>query len=123
MVMYGVYTADTLEKLIEMVHKMQNKTSWYEKVYSGTIKDWYHWYLTYNGMGHYAINTLLYPRMVQEKYIKMYERFVNQLKEYARAIRILSKGYLAINLLPPSKLAKLLDEVKQTFLKTNKTMD
>ena len=29
----------------------------------------------------------------------MYERFVNQLKEYSRAIRILSKGYLPISLL------------------------
>ena len=28
----------------------------------------------------------------------MYERFVNQLKEYSQAIRILSKGYLPISL-------------------------
>ena len=50
----------------------------------------------------------------------MYERFVNQLKEYSCAIRILSKGYLPISLLPPSKLAKILQEVKQVLLKTNK---
>ena len=50
----------------------------------------------------------------------MYERFVNQLKEYSRAIRILSKGYLPISLLLPSKLAKILQEVKQVLLKTNK---
>ena len=47
----------------------------------------------------------------------MYERFVNQLKEYSHAIRILSKGYLPIYLLPPSKLAKILQEVKQVLLK------
>ena len=50
----------------------------------------------------------------------MYERFVNQLKEYSQAIRILSKGYLPISLLLPSKLAKILHEVKQVLLKTNK---
>ena len=50
----------------------------------------------------------------------MYERLVNQLKEYSHAIRILSKGYLPISLLPPSKLAKILQEVKQVLLKTNK---
>ena len=50
----------------------------------------------------------------------MYERFVNQLKQYSCAIRILSKGYLPISLLPPSKLAKILQEVKQVLLKTNK---
>ena len=42
------------------------------------------------------------------------------LKEYSRAIRILSKGYLPISLSPPSKLAKILQEVKQVLLKTNK---
>ena len=50
----------------------------------------------------------------------MYERFVNQLKEYSCAIRILPKGYLPISLLPPSKLAKILQEVKQVLLKSNK---
>ena len=35
-------------------------------------------------------------------------------------IRILSKGYLPISLLPPSKLAKILHEVKQVLSKTNK---
>ena len=50
----------------------------------------------------------------------MYKRFVNQLKEYSQAIRMLSKGYLPISLLLPSKLAKILHEVKQVLLKTNK---
>ena len=50
----------------------------------------------------------------------MYERFVNQLKEYSQAIRILLKGYLPISLLLPSKLAKILHVVKQVVLKTNK---
>ena len=77
-------------------------------------------YSSSQGVNYYAIHSLLYFRTIQEKYIKMYERFVNQLKEYLQAIRILSKGYSPISLLPPSKLAKLLQEVKQVLLKTNK---
>ena len=50
----------------------------------------------------------------------MYERFVNQLKEYSQAIRVLSKGYLPMSLLPPSKLAKILHEVMQVLSITNK---
>ena len=50
----------------------------------------------------------------------MYERFVNQLKEYLQVIRILSKGYLTILLVLPSKLAKILHEGKQVLLKPNK---
>ena len=72
------------------------------------------------GVNYYAIHSLLYLRAIQEKYIKMYERFVNQLKDYARAIRVLSKGCLLILLLPPSKLAKILNEVKQVLSRTNK---
>ena len=42
----------------------------------------------------------------------MYERFLNQLKQYAQAIRLLSKGYLPISLLSPSKLNIILQKVK-----------
>ena len=47
----------------------------------------------------------------------MYERIVNQLKEYLQVIRILSKGYLPISLLLPSKLAKILHEGKASVIK------
>ena len=33
MIMYGVYNVDTLEKLIQMVHKMNNRSVWYEKLF------------------------------------------------------------------------------------------
>ena len=120
MIMYGVYNVDTLEKLIHMVHKMNNRSVWYKKLYAGQVNKWFEMYLASQGANYYAIHSLLYLRTIQEKNIKMYERFVNQLKEYSRAIRILSKGYLPISLLAPSKLAKILQEVKQVLLKTNK---
>ena len=96
--MYGVYNVDTLEKLIHMVHKMNNRSVWYEKLYAGHVNKWFEMYSASQGANYYAIHSLLYLRTIQEKYIKMYERFVNQLKEYSRAIRILSKGYLPISL-------------------------
>ena len=77
-------------------------------------------YSSNQGVNYYATHSLLYLRTIQEKYIKMYERFVNQLKEYSQVIRIFSKGYLPISLLLPSKLAKILYEVKQVLLKINK---
>ena len=120
MIMYCVYNVDTLEKLIQMVHKMNNRSVSYKKLYAGQVNKWLEMYLVSQGANYYAIHSLLYLRTIQEKYIKMYERFVNQLKEYSHAIRILSKEYLPISLLPPSKLAKILPEVKQVLLKTNK---
>ena len=106
MIMYGVYNVDTLEKLMQMVHKMNNRSIWYEKLYTGHVNKWFEMYSASQGANYYAIHSLLYLRTIQEKYIKMYKRFVNQLKEYLQAIGILSKGYLPISLLPPSKLEK-----------------
>ena len=53
----------------------------------------------------------------------MYERFIEELKLYSRAIRVLSKGYLPISLLPPSKLEKILSEVRIAIAKSNKDYD
>ena len=123
MIMYGIYNVDTLEKLIKMVHNMNNRSNWFEKMYAGKLKNWYNTYAIGEGTEYYAIHTLLYLRTIQEKYVKMYERFVAQLREYSKAIRILSKGYLPISLIPPSKLAAILTEVKQTLAKTNKNYE
>ena len=53
----------------------------------------------------------------------MYEQFIEELKLYSRAIRVLSKGYLPIALLPPSKLEKILNEVRVAIAKSNKDYD
>ena len=53
----------------------------------------------------------------------MYERFLNELKSYLKAIRVLSKGYLPISLIPPSKLETILQQVKIALAKTNKNYD
>ena len=53
----------------------------------------------------------------------MYERFINELKSYSRAICILSKGYLPISLIPPPKLETILQQVKAALAKKNKNYD
>ena len=78
MVMYGIYNLDTLEKLIDTVHKLHNKTTWNEKLFVGKLNDWYQWYLTKEGVPDYAINSLLYIIMMSEKYVRMYEKFTGQ---------------------------------------------
>ena len=53
----------------------------------------------------------------------MYERFIKELKLYSTGIRFLSKGYLPISLLPPSKLENILSEVRIAIAKSNKDYD
>ena len=123
MIMYGVYNSDTLKDLLDTVHRMQNFTTWNEKTFAGRLHDWMVLYSHDEGVHHYAINSVLFLTMVREKYVKMYERFIEELKMYSKAIRVLSKGYLPISLLPPSKLEKILKEMRIAIAKSNKDYD
>ena len=80
MIMYGIYNVDTLEKLIQMEHKMNTKSVWFERLYAGHVNKWFEMYLSSQCANYYAIHSPLYLRTIQEKYIKMYKRFVNQIE-------------------------------------------
>ena len=60
MIMYGVYNVDTLEKLIQMVHKMNTKSIWFEKLYAGHANKWFEMYSASQGANYYVIHSLLY---------------------------------------------------------------
>ena len=77
MVLYGIYNSDTLENLIDTVHRLHNQSTWNEKMFVGEIEKWYRWYLSAKVVNHYAINSLLFLTTAREKYVKMYERFIN----------------------------------------------
>ena len=69
--MYGIYNAETLEHLINMVHCIHNTTSLHEKLFTGqqnsvTLRSLY---VNVQGIQHYSINSLLYLRTVQDKYV------------------------------------------------------
>ena len=121
--MYGVYNSDTLTDLIDTLHRMQNVTTWNEKTFAGKLHDWMEIYAQDKGKHNYAINSVLFLTTVREKYVKMYERFIEELKLYSKAIRVLSKGYLPISLLPPSKLEKIVREARIAIGKSNKDYD
>ena len=121
--MYGIYNSETLEKLIDTAHKILNTTTWNGKLFAGKLNSWYNYYLSNYGIGYYATNSLLCLRTLREKYIKMYEEFIIQLCMCEKVIRILSKGYLPISLLPPSKLQEILGEVKKAIQITNPDYD
>ena len=81
MFMYGVYNAETLEKLIQTVHNMHSTTSSHEKLFAGQqssliLRSLYAHSL---GLYHYSINSLLYLRTVQDKYIALYRELITQL--------------------------------------------
>ena len=120
MIMYGKYNSDTLMELVKMVHQIQNVTTWKEKVFVSKMNEWLrHKLEDIHNEFDYSIDTVLFLTTVKEKYVRMYEKFINELKSYSRAIRILSKGYLPITLIMPSKLEAILQQVQLAIAKTN----
>ena len=110
MLMYGIYNAETLEKFIDTVHQIHNTTSSDQRLFAGqqsslTLKSFYANVL---GLQHYSINSLLYLRTVQDKYIALHKELITQLHIYATSIRILAKGYLPISHITSSKLQEIL---------------
>ena len=125
MLMYGVYNAETLEKLIKTVHRIHNTTVSHERLFAGK-----HNLATFRvlhahsfGLQHFPINSLLYLRIIQDKYIAIYRELITQLCTYLTAIRVLAKGYLPNNLIKPAKLQGILTEVKKTLQITNPDYD
>ena len=123
--MYGIYNAETLEQLINAVHYIHNTTSSNEKLFaeqqsSSILKSLYANAL---GIQHYLLNSLLYLRIVQGKYVSLSKELITQLRICAAAIRVLAKGYLPIPLITPLKLKDILSEVKIAIRKTNPDYD
>ena len=96
MLMYGIYNAETLKKLIKTAHGIHNTTSSLEKLFPGEHNHSIFRILYAHSLGlqQYSTNSLLYLRIIQDKYISLYRELITQLHTYASAIRILAKGYL-----------------------------
>ena len=125
MVMYGIYNAETLEKLINTVHCIHIFTSPNAKLFAGQQGTalLQPIYANVQGIQHYSINSLLYLRIVKEKYVLIHKEFITQLCIYATTIRILAKGFLPISLITPLKLKEILNIVRITIRKTNPDYD
>ena len=96
--MYRIYNAEMLEKLINTVQELHNVTSSHEKLFAGEHNPALFRILYMNALGiqQYTFNSLLFLRTVQDKYISLYNELITQLKSYISAIRILAKGYLPL---------------------------
>ena len=108
MLMCGIYNAETLEKLIKTVHKIHNTTSSHEKLFTRkhNCSVFRIFYAHALGLQHYSTNSLLYLRIIHDKYISMYRELITQMHTYVSAIRILAKGYLTNTLIKPSNYKK-----------------
>ena len=108
MLMYGIYNAETLERLINTVQEIHNVTSSHKKLFTREYNPalFRMLYMDTLGIQQYAINSLLFLRVIPDKYISLYRELIIQLHTYISAIRVLAKGYLPNTLITPRKLQR-----------------
>ena len=95
MLTYGIYNAEMLEKLINTVQEIHNVTSSHKRLFPGEHNPTLFRLLYMNilGIQQYAFNSLLFLRIVQDRYISLYKELIIQLKSYLSAIRVFAKGH------------------------------
>ena len=100
-----------------MLHSRQTM---YESLFADKTSAAYEYYSQMHGkwgIQNYAINSMLYLRMIKDKYIEIYNEFISQLHIYAKALRILAKSYLPILLITPINCKKFSIQSKRHWLK------
>ena len=104
--MHGIYNTETLEKLIGTIHEIHNTTSSHETLFAGEHNHPLFRLLYTDALGiqQYSTNSLLYLRIIQDKYISLYRELITELHTYVSDIRILAKGYLPNTLIKPKML-------------------
>ena len=121
MLMYRIYNTEMSKKFINTVQGIYNGISSHEKLFAGEHNPTMFRLLYMNALGiqQYAFNSLLFLRVVQDKYISLYKELITQLTSYVSAIRVLTKDYLPTTLITPSKQQDILAEVKKSLQHTN----
>ena len=71
MLMYGIYNAETLEKIIRTIHEIHNTTFSHKKLFEGEHNHSLFRILYSDALGiqQYATNSFLYLKIIQDKYI------------------------------------------------------
>ena len=82
LIMYGVYNAETLEKLVKTAHALHRQQSLIENLFTGQTTVAYEIYSQMHnacGIQHYTISSLLYLHTIKDKYIAIYNEFISPL--------------------------------------------
>ena len=92
MIMYSKYNPDTLMELVNMVHQMQNVTPWKEKIFVNEMNDWLkHKLEEVHSEFDYSMDKVLFLTTIKEKYMRMCEKFINELNTIQRPYEFYQK--------------------------------
>ena len=93
---------------LDMLSNLTNRTAFLENMLNGKVRGIMDKYLKEN-TGHeiYSHQINLYVQAMRERYLRMPENLINELRLLLRSIATLSKGYLPPQLFSPTDLVKI----------------
>ena len=87
MIMYSKYNSDTLMELVNTVHQIQNATTWKRQIFVSEMNNWLkHKLENICSEFDYSMDAVLFLMTIKEKYVRMYEKFINELRSYLKAV-------------------------------------
>ena len=106
--LYGEYDINSTDTILNMFKGLDDRTNTLERWLSGHNSIMARNYMaTANGPTLFSHQLQLYLNCLKEKYIRLHENLVTELRLLLRSIAILSKGYLPPQLFPPTALSAL----------------
>ena len=106
--MYGEYDVQSTDGLIKVLKNLNNRTVFLEKMISGQSHKTMLKYVTEGrGIDIYAHQVNLYVQAMRERYLRIPENLIAEVRLLLRSIAILSKGYLPPQLFSPTDLVKI----------------
>ena len=107
-VLYGEYDINSTDTILHMFKCLNDRTNTLERWLSGHNSIMARNYMaTANGPTLFSHQLQLYLNSLKEKYVRLHENLVTELRLLLRSIAILSKGYLPPQLFPPTALSAL----------------
>ena len=106
-IMYGQYNIENLEKLAGTFHTLQtNFEDWGARLQKVQRLDLL-----------FSHEVMMYLRMMEEKHGSIYRELITSLKDFHKAIAVLSRGYLPSEIFSPSRLRNITNTVHQMLIR------
>ena len=106
--LYGQYSSENIDKIVQTIRGLQNKTSKVEEVLMGMHREWPQLFMkTGAGLSIFGFHLNIFLHSIQEKHDRMYETLLSKLKDFLVAVETLSKGYIPMELFPVSQLTNM----------------
>ena len=107
--MYGDYEVQTTDGMIKLLRNLNNRTANLERMLSGKDSRLASLYLNLNlrGTEIYSHQLNLYIHAMKERYLRVPENLISELRLLLRSIAILSRGYLPPQLFSPTDIVRI----------------